>query len=170
MRGGFMIRKWEATYNMYDFLQKLERESDKMALTAIHERLMRGGYKIQAKHKGAGFDIKYSIKSRKPIVQILYKKDKYSGFEIHLRPLHIEHYSNRLSELSEHIRNCCIQGKDCGKCGYCDKAYVYEYEGITYVKCQFICFNFRFINIDICDIDSVIRVLDMELEQISDKK
>jgi len=70
------------------------------------------------------------------------------------------------SELTEHIRNCCIGGKDCTKCGYCDKAYEYEYENIKYCKCQFICFNFRFENIDELDIDSIIRVLDMELEEI----
>jgi len=149
-----------------DFLKKLERESEKRALDIIHERLMRIGYKIQAKHKGLGFDIKYSIKSRKPIATASYRKNKESGFELHIRPLHVAQYANRFSELSEHIRNCCIQGKDCTRCGYCDKAYEYEYEGISYVKCQFICFNFCFTDIEDSDIDSILQVLDMELEHV----
>jgi len=152
-----------------EFVQKLERGNDKKALLAIHERLMQYDYKMQAKHTGAGnlgFDIKYSIKSRKPIAQVLYRKNKDADFEIHVRPLHVAQYAHRFSELSEHIRNCCIGGKDCTQCGYCDKAYEYECAGVKYCKCQFICFNFRLENIGEHDIDSIVRVLDMELEQI----
>jgi hypothetical protein len=159
----------EPVCNIDNFLKKLRRESDKIVLSAIHERLMNNGYKIQAKHKGvggAGFDIKYSIKSKKPIVEAFYKKNKSSDFELHVRPLHVFQYAHRFSELSEHIKNSCIQGRDCIKCGYCDKAYEYEYEGIKYVKCQFICYNFCFTDIEDQDVDSILRVLDMELERI----
>ena len=159
----------ESINNLNSFTQKLACDNDIKALTAIHERLMQYGYKMQTKHIGAaksGFDIKYSIKSRKPIVQALYKKNKDAGFEIHMRPLNVTRYADRFFELTEHIRNCCINGKDCTKCGYCDKAYEYEYEGVRYNKCQFICFNFRFTNIDELDVDSIIRVLDMELSHI----
>ena len=160
----------ELPFEIDDFARKLPRENDRKALAAVHERLTREGYKIQAKHNGAGFDIKYSIKSRKPIVAILYKKNKDADFEIHVRPLHVARYANRFCELSEHIRNCCINGRECGRCGYCDKAYVFEYEGITYVKCQFICANFCFTDIDEGDADSILRILDMELEEIASER
>ena len=151
--------------NIDDFAQKLKRQIDQKVLLAVHDKLIQKEYKIQAKHQGAGFDIKYSIKSRKPIVAMCGRKD--GAFEIHLRPLHVASYANRFSELSEHIRNCCLQGKDCFRCGYCDKAYEYEYNGTAYVKCQFICFNFCFTEIEDCDVDSILQVLDMELEQIA---
>jgi len=149
-----------------DFLQYLQRESDRKALSLVHHRLMDNGYKMQAKHKNLGFDIKYSTKSRKPIVAAHYKKNKDSDFELHVRPLHVAQYARRFAELSEHVRNCCLQGRDCVKCGYCGKAYEYEYEGVNYLKCQFICFNFCFTDIEEQDVDSILRVLDMELEQI----
>ena len=149
-----------------DFAQKLARKGDRDALLAVHERLTNAGYKLQAKGKGDGFDIKYSIKSRKPIAAVLYQKNKGSAFELHVRPQHVSQYADRFAEMTEHIRNCCIQGKDCTKCGYCDKAYVYEYEGVTYTKCQFICYNFCFTDIEEQDVSSILRVLDMELENI----
>jgi hypothetical protein len=62
------------TININDFAQKLNRKSEQKALLCVHERLTNIGYKLTAKHKGMGFDIKYNIKSQKPIVQILYKK------------------------------------------------------------------------------------------------
>ena len=149
---------------MNEFLAMLERESDKQVLSALHERLTGLGYKAMTKPSGQGFDIKYSVKSRKPLVAIAYKKG--TGFEVHIRPLHVASYAHRLSELSEHIRECCLGGRDCARCGYCDKAYAYEYEGKAYFKCQFICFNFRFTDIQEGDVESILKVLDMELEQI----
>ncbi len=148
-------------------LSILKYENDKTAFMAVHDRLISSGYKMQAKQNKSGFDVKYSIKSRKPIVQMLYGKNKNSGFEIHMRLLHVAQYSKRFSELSAHIRDCCLQGGDCRNCGYCDKAYVFEFEGITYTKCQFICANFCFTGIDVDDVDSIIRVLDMELRSMS---
>lgn len=72
--------------------------------------------------------------------------------------------------MSENIRNCCIKGKDCTKCGYCDKAYEYEFDGMNFVKCQFICYNFCFVNIENQDVNSIVNILDMELEQIHNTK
>jgi len=93
----------KAANNISGFLQKLEHDNDKKALSAIHERLLQYGYKMQAKHIAAGklgFDIKYNIKSRKPIVQILYRKNKDTGFEIHMRPLHVSRYANRFFRIN----------------------------------------------------------------------
>jgi hypothetical protein len=138
-------------------------------LTEVHRKLIDSGYKILAKHKGIGFDIKYNIKNRNPIVAVLYRKNKDSGFEMHIRPLHVAQYAGHFSELSEHIKNCCTQGRDCINCGYCDNAYEYEYEGIFYKKCQFICYNFCFTEIEEQDINSILQVLDMELQHINEK-
>jgi hypothetical protein len=152
-----------------EFTQKLTRICDKEALTAVHDRLIQYGYKVQSKHAGAGkcgFDIKYSIKSRKPLVQILYKRNKNADFEIHMRPLHVAQYASRFSELSEYVRGACLGGRDCGDCGYCTKAYEYEHGGAKYRKCQFICFNFAFTDFDESDIDSIMLLLNMELERL----
>ena len=159
----------EPIITLDSFTQKIESDTDKKALIAVHERLMQHGYKMHGKQTGAqqsGFDIKYSIKSRKPIVQVLYKKNKDAGYEIHMRPLHVAQYASHFSELTEHIRDCCVSGKDCTQCGYCDKAYKYEVEGVKYCKCQFICYNFRFENIEEADVDSILQILEMELEHI----
>ena len=146
-----------------EYTEKLTQPTDREALLALHEKLMDCGYKMQSKHRGAGFGLKYSIKSRKPLLAVEYKKNKNSGFEIHLRPLHVAQYAHRLGELSEHIRDCCLGGRDCGRCGYCDKAYVFEYAGAVYTKCQFICYNFCFTELQPGDGASILRVLEMEL-------
>jgi len=99
---------------MEEFTHMLKRKSERDALSAVQ------GYKLQAKHSGEGFDLKCNIKSRKPLVAIRYKKNKNAGFELHIRPLHVARYAYRFSELSERIRDCCINGRDCTKCGYCE--------------------------------------------------
>ena len=74
---------------IYEFAEKLNQKSDKNVLIAVHKKLIKSGYKIQAKYKGLGFDIKYSIKSRKPIVEIFNKKNRNSNFEMHIRPFYV---------------------------------------------------------------------------------
>jgi hypothetical protein len=41
---------------------------------------------------------------------------------------------------------------------------------MNFVKCQFICYNFCFVNIENQDVNSIVNILDMELEQIHNTK
>lgn len=109
------------------------------------------------------------IKKSKETVIINTKKDcgrdgVVEGMIIQLR---IENQATfgKLDELSENIRSRIVNG---GECRYCctkceGKRYTFTYQGKEYVKCQFICSNFRFEDINERDIASLMDIIHSEI-------
>ncbi|GHU83481.1 hypothetical protein AGMMS50284_7110 [Clostridia bacterium] len=72
---------------------------------------------------------------------------------------------DRLGELSPHIRNQILGGRDCCfcLCGCKGSNYVFGYQEQDYIKCKNIGSNFRLKDIGEDDIESVMKIVDWEV-------
>ena len=73
---------------------------------------------------------------------------------------------DKLDSFSENIKNQIINSADCGhhspKCD--NKQYSFTYKEKAYVKCHFLCNNFFFQNMNKIDVDSLMEIINNEIE------
>ena len=156
-------------------LADIEGEAAKSAARGIIEAFDKNGLTIKVKHifptkPAAYFRVLCFIKKSKEAVIINTKNDLgpkgvIPGMNIQLR---IENGSTLvgLDEFTENIRSTIINGNDCCYCSEkCKRnCSVFTYNGINYVKCQFICSNFRFHDIEESDISDLLYIVNGEIE------
>ena len=72
---------------------------------------------------------------------------------------------SNLDNFSENIRSQILNSNDCGNCSSkCEnKKYIFSYQGITHIKCHFLCSNFSFQNVNKDDIDNLIEIINNEI-------
>ena len=78
----------------------------------------------------------------------------------------------RLDAYIAHIRDQILNAGDCRHCSpKCEgKQYVFWYQGKAYEKCQFLCSNFRFREIQDSDVADILAILDGEFAQYAAKR
>ena len=93
------------------------------------------------------------------------------GMTLQMRLLNDTSFA-RLDALSEGIRHQIIHAGDCQycsiKCG--DKRYSFTYDNVAYTKCQFLCSNFRLKIANGNDVESVMALVQGELDFAATKK
>ena len=148
-------------YDLDDVLRNILLETDKRLVTIIDQKLTSIGFKRQVINTGL-WTVKYFYKNERKET-VVFHVERDDSFSMNIRPLHVAEYSNRFNALSEHVRYACLHGRDCCHCGYCNHFYTFQYEDKSYEKCQIICCNFCFYDIEEQDIDSILYLLDLEL-------
>ena len=87
--------------------------------------------------------------------------------------LRIENQSSfdKLKEFNDNIRNQILNANDCRYCSTkCEgKRYTFSFDGKDHVKCQMLCSNFRFENINKNDINNIMDIINGEIDY-KDKK
>ena len=93
------------------------------------------------------------------------------GVNFQLRILNPETFA-RLNELSPSILRQILSANDCRFCSSkCEgKRYVFSYDGKEYVKCQYLCSNFRFTIEEEAEADSLLDLIRREIEYKPQKK
>lgn len=95
----------------------------------------------------------------------------FEGMTIQLRILNGDSFA-RLDELTKNIRAQILNAADCrfcsSKCG--DKRYVFTYNGASFIKCQYLCANFRLKVASQEDIASVTALTEREIAYVAPKK
>ena len=72
---------------------------------------------------------------------------------------------DKLDSLSENIKNQILNAANCGHCSSkCNKQYLFTYQKNTYEKCHFLCSNFSFQNMNEKDADSLMEIINNEIE------
>jgi hypothetical protein len=75
---------------------------------------------------------------------------------------------NTFDKINEFNGNVCSQFLNANDCRYCStkcegKRYTFSFNGKDYVKCQFLCSNFRFVDIKKDDIPHIMDIINGEI-------
>jgi hypothetical protein len=112
-----------------------------------------------------GYNVHFLIKGSKDAVIISTRN--FGGVQLRIKD---RSTFDKLDEYSENIRNNILNGYPCQRCtpdggefmGHGE--YVFTYKGIEYRKCQMLCGNFKLSNLTDDDIDSLMDIINREIE------
>jgi len=151
-------------------LSTIDIDNEKEIIRQIVGRFLDCGLPVKVKQYNqpcmvGTFRILCFIKKSAEAVIINNKGMGHDGVSIQVR---IEDRStfDKLDSFSGNIRNQIINSANCGHCSSkCEnKQYAFTYEEKAYVKCHFLCNNFSFQNMDKNDIDSLMDIINNEIE------
>ena len=161
--------KIEDMYGGVDLSDKLS-DSEKNIYEDIHNKLIESGYICK---KGRYY---YNGRGKEKVIIGI---SEYNGFGIRMRLPKLPDYSSNISELSEHVKGCILNGKDCyyQNCCFaknnnletCKQEYIFEYKDKQYIKCKLAYENFKFYKLSEEDIPSLIKLIDYEVALLKTK-
>jgi len=154
----------------------IEVQAAKDAARAILRRFDEANRPIKVKHlfpeEPCGYyRVQCFVKKSKEAVIINTKtddghKNTIGGMNVQLR---IENRDTltKLDEMSDNIRDQILGAGNCRHCcTKCEgKQYSFAYKGTDYLKCHFICSNFRFSSFEAGDLPSLMRILGGEIDR-----
>lgn len=158
-------------------IASIENQAEKSVAQQIIERFVQAGLTVKVKHifydkPWAYYRILCFIKKSAETVIINTKNDLgkdgvVDGMNIQIRITNGNTFE-KLDELECSVRKQIINAHDCSYCSAkCEgKRYLFAYQGKDYVKCQFLCSNFRFANICKSSIPSIITIVNGELDKV----
>jgi hypothetical protein len=94
------------------------------------------------------------------------------GLSLRIRIVNQKIFFDKLSEYTENIRNQILNAKDCinyNKDECEGKVYIFNYNGLEYMKCKHIIYNFCFTNINKYDFANIMEILNRETGFIKNK-
>jgi hypothetical protein len=158
--------KIEDMYRSEDLSNSLSKKEKKI-YEDIHNKLIESGYickKGRYHNKGKG----------KEMVIIGFSEDR--GFTIRMRLPKLSNYSLNLDILSERVRECILNGKNC--CFYsccfaknknletCGQEYTFRFQDKSYLKCKLVYENFIFYGLSEEDTSSLKKLIDNEVSYL----
>jgi len=151
------------------FLSTIDSYDEKDIIRKIVERFIDCGLPLKVKQYSQAcmdgtFRILCFIKKSAEVVIINNKGMGRDGVSIQVR---IEDRStlDKLDDFSENTKNQILNAANCGHCSSkCNKQYVFTYQKTKYEKCHFLCNNFTFQNMDKNDADSLVEIINTEIE------
>lgn len=164
-----------------DILTDINSDVAKKTARQIIRLFDEAGLTIKVKHifpmkPTAYYRVLCFIKKSKETVIINTKQDNgpagvVEGMNIQLR-IENENSFTTLDDLTENIRRQILNASDCRFCSpKCDgKRYIFTYHGTEYTKCQMLCSNFRLRVTDENDINSIIKLVGLEITFVTHKK
>ena len=151
-------------------LSTIDNNDEKEIIRQIVGRFLDYGLPIKVKQyhqpcMEGTFRILCFIKKSAEAVIINNKGMGHDGASIQVR-IEDRNTLDKLGSFSENIKNQIINSANCGHCSSkCEnKQYVFAYKEKAYVKCHFLCNNFYFQNMDKNDIDSLMEIINNEIE------
>jgi hypothetical protein len=158
--------KIEDMYKGQDLSDRLS-ETEKKIYEDIHNKLIKLGYICKSGryyYKGKG----------KEKVIIGFGDDR--GFTIRMRLPKLSNYLINLDILSERVRECILNGKNCcfNYCCFaknknletCGQEYTFEFQNKTYLKCKLVYENFKFYGLNEEDIPSLEKLINNEVSYL----
>lgn len=159
----------------------IDGETAKKTARQIIKLFDEAGLTIKVKHifplkPSAYYRVLCFIKKSKETVIINTKQDNgplgvAEGMNIQLRIEDGDSFT-KLDDLTENIRGQILNAGDCRFCSSkCDgKRYVFTHHGTEYIKCQYLCNNFRLTVADEHDVGSITKLVEHELVFATHKK
>lgn len=144
--------------------QYISNVSERRLAVKIMKLFIDRGLICKIKGDGSRYRIFCYIKKCKESV-ILGTLDNRKDFIIQLR-ISDRTVFNKLDDLSENIRVSMLNGPNCKETCFrkCEKSYVFNYHNEKYRKCQALICNFIFRNIQQEDINSLLGLINNEIE------
>lgn len=130
-----------------------------------HNKLVKSGYICKTG--------RYHYKGEKVIIGLANLPSEDHGFAIRMRLPKLPNYAFSLNVLSDRVKECILNGKDCHSCYFgkghdtCGKEYIFEFQDKTYHKCRLAYENFIFYGLSEEDISSLEKLIDNEVLYIT---
>lgn len=154
--------------------EAVENEFERELLTDILKLFVGNGFTYLVSATNPDRIYCYIKKSRETL--IINKKtyaDRLAdgGFSIQLR-ITSQRSFERLGDLSDNVRSCILNGRDCKSphCCNCGHEYRFEYDDRQYRKCHMLCDNFMLYKLSQTDRDSVFSLIENEITELRGKR
>jgi len=156
-----------------NILGNIKGQAEKDAVRQIIGRFYEAGLTINVKHifpdkPWAYYRMLCFIKKSAEAVIVNTKTDLgkegiVEGISLQLRITN-QNIFERLNEFTDNIRGQILDANDCRYCSAkcAGKQYAFDYQGHKYVKCHYICSNFRFNGINENNVADIMLIIDNE--------
>ena len=150
------------TFGFDDMLRTWPNKTDKQAAKAIYDKLAGLNYFVKIEYNIFFGKARFApSKSKKELVYL--DSDRDSVLRIKLRLQNIARYADNLGQLPPNILRQTLSGSNCHECGGCKNGVAFSYDGKNYKKCYVICAGFVYSGLDEQDIESLIKLINWEL-------